>query len=136
NPAATLRGELKAFGRLQVWLTLLIGSVGFGGLFAVYTYVAPIVTERTGLASTAVPWVLVVIGLGMTVGNLAGGRYADKSVSEAMFVFFALLIVSLIAPGAHRLDGRWIASQLVLHRPGLGCRRSDHTNPLDGYCQR
>lgn len=97
NPAATLRGELKAFGRVQVWLTLLIGSVGFGGLFAVYTYVAPIVTERTGLSSAAVPWVLVVIGLGMTVGNLAGGRYADKSVSEAMFVFFAVLIVSLIS---------------------------------------
>ena len=94
--AATIRGELKAFGRLQVWLTLLIGSVGFGGLFAVYTYVAPIVTERAGLSSAAVPWALVVIGLGMTIGNLAGGRYADKSVARAMFVFFAFLIVALV----------------------------------------
>lgn len=97
NAAATIRSELKAFGRLQVWLTLLIGSVGFGGLFAVYTYVAPLVTERTGLSAAAVPWVLVVIGLGMTVGNLVGGRYADKSVVEAMFVFFALLIIALIS---------------------------------------
>jgi DHA1 family inner membrane transport protein len=55
NAAATMRNELKAFGRLQVWLTLLIGSVGFGGLFAVYTYVAPLATERTGLSTGAVP---------------------------------------------------------------------------------
>lgn len=96
NSAATIRGELKAFGRLQVWLTLLVASVGFGGLFAVYTYVAPIVTEHAGLSASVVPWVLVVIGLGMTVGNLVGGRYADISVSRAMFVFFALLITALI----------------------------------------
>ncbi|HEY5741707.1 MAG TPA: MFS transporter [Terrimicrobiaceae bacterium] len=107
NAAATMRSELKAFGRVQVWLTLLIGSVGFGGLFAVYTYVAPLAVERTGLAAGAVPWVLVVIGLGMTVGNLAGGRFADRSVSQAMFVFFALLIASLIglALTAHMLGG-------------------------------
>ena len=97
NPAATLGGELKAFGRLQVWLTLLVGSVGFGGLFAVYTYVAPIVTDCAGLSAMVVPWVLVVIGLGMTVGNLAGGRYADISVPQAMFVFFALLITALVS---------------------------------------
>ena len=96
NAAATMRNELKAFRRLQVWLTLLIGSVGFGGLFAVYTYVAPLATERTGLSTGAVPWVLLVIGLGMTVGNLAGGWYADRSVAGAMFVFFALLVTGLI----------------------------------------
>lgn len=96
NAAATMRNELKAFGRLQVWLTLLIGSVGFGGLFAVYTYVAPLATERTGLSTGAVPSVLLVIGLGMTVGNLAGGWYADRSVAGAMFVFFALLVTGLI----------------------------------------
>lgn len=65
---------------------LLVGSVGFGGLFAVYTYVALIVTERAGLSASVVPWILVVIGLGMTVGNLVGGRYAEISVSQAMFV--------------------------------------------------
>jgi DHA1 family inner membrane transport protein len=96
NPAATMRNELKAFRRLQVWLTLLMGSVGFGGLFAVYTYVAPLATEHTGLSAGAVPWILLVIGLGMTAGNLAGGRYADRSVAEAMFVFFALLLAGLI----------------------------------------
>jgi DHA1 family inner membrane transport protein len=70
--------------------------VGFGGLFAVYTYVAPLATERTGLSTGAVPCVLLVIGLGMTVGNLAGGWYADRSVAGAMFVFFALLVTGLI----------------------------------------
>ena len=97
NDAASVRGELGAFKSLQVWLTLLVGSIGFGGLFAVYTYVAPLVTERAGLPAAAVPWILIVIGLGMTVGNLVGGRYADINVAWAMFVFFALLITSLVA---------------------------------------
>jgi MFS transporter, DHA1 family, inner membrane transport protein len=96
NAEATMRNELKAFGRVQVWLTLLMGSVGFGGLFAVYTYVAPLATERTGLSAGAVPWILLAIGLGMTVGNLAGGRFADRSVAQAIFVFFALLVTGLI----------------------------------------
>ena len=54
-------------------------------------------TEYAGLPAGAVPWVLVVIGLGITVGNLAGGPYADINVASAMFVFFALLISSLVA---------------------------------------
>ncbi|WP_435870856.1 MFS transporter [Leifsonia williamsii] len=95
NPKATLRNELRAFGRLQVWLALLIGAIGFGGFFAVYTYIAPIVTTVTGLPESAVPLVLVLIGVGMTVGNLLGGWMADRSVKRGMLLFFAVLLVSL-----------------------------------------
>lgn len=97
NPGATLRRELRAFGRMQVWFALAIGAIGFGGLFAVYTYVAPLVTEVTGLAAGAVPLVLVVMGLGMTVGNLSGGVLADRSVRRTMYAFFGVLIVALAA---------------------------------------
>lgn len=93
---ATIRNELKAFGRLQVWLALGIGSVGFGGFFAVYSYVAPIVTEVSGLAEYAVPLVLVVVGLGMTVGNIIGGRYADRSVRKTLYVGFVIFIGSML----------------------------------------
>lgn len=56
NPEATLRRELRAFTRLQVWLALLIGAIGFGGFFAVYTFVSPMVTEVTGLPGGRCRW--------------------------------------------------------------------------------
>ena len=93
--AATLRRELTAFSRPQVWLALLTGAVGFGGFFAVYSYVGPVITKVTLLGESFVPIALVVIGLGMTVGNLAGGRAADHNVMGTIFVCFALFVVSL-----------------------------------------
>jgi DHA1 family inner membrane transport protein len=97
NPEGSIRQELRAFGRLQVWIALLIGAIGFGGLFAVYTYVAPLVMEVTGLAAWAVPIVLVVIGLGMTIGNFAGGALADRSVRRTMYGAFGVMLVALTA---------------------------------------
>ncbi|RZU64420.1 DHA1 family inner membrane transport protein [Microterricola gilva] len=96
DKTATMRNELKAFGRAQVWFALGIGAIGFGGLFAVYSYVAPLVTEVTGLGASAVPLVLIVIGLGMTIGNFAGGWAADKSVRRSMFGFYAVMLVALL----------------------------------------
>lgn len=97
NPEGSIRQELRAFGRLQVWIALLIGAIGFGGLFAVYTYVAPLVMEVTGLAAWAVPIVLVVIGVGMTIGNFAGGALADRSVRRTMYGAFGVMLVALTA---------------------------------------
>ncbi|MEN2739314.1 MFS transporter [Microbacterium sp. X-17] len=97
DPRATLRNELRAFTRLQVWLALLIGAIGFGGFFAVYTYVAPMVTTVTGLPASAVPLVLILIGVGMTVGNLLGGRMADRSVERGMLAFFGIMLAGLAA---------------------------------------
>jgi DHA1 family inner membrane transport protein len=107
NPGATMRNELRAFGRLQVWLALSIGAVGFGGLFAVYTYVAPLVIEITGLPATAVPLVLVVVGLGMTAGNFVGGALADRSVRRTMYAFFGVMLAALLllAVSAQTLPG-------------------------------
>lgn len=95
DAAATVKNELKAFTRLQVWLALLIGAVGFGGFFAVYTYIAPIVTTITGMPESTVPLVLVLAGIGMTIGNLLGGRAADHSVRNSMLLFFVVLLVGL-----------------------------------------
>ncbi|WP_308468199.1 MFS transporter [Rathayibacter soli] len=95
NPRATMRRELRAFSRLQVWFALAVGAIGFGGFFAVYSYIAPIVTEVSGLPEFAVPLTLVVVGLGMTVGNLLGGAMADRSVQRTMLLFFCVLIAAL-----------------------------------------
>jgi DHA1 family inner membrane transport protein len=115
NPGATMRSELRAFGRLQVWLALLIGAVGFGGLFAVYTYVAPLVIEITGLPAMAVPLVLVVVGLGMTAGNFVGGALADRSVRRTMYIFFGVMLgaLLLLALSAQTLPGLLIGVFLV-----------------------
>jgi len=96
DPAATMKRELKAFTRSQVWFALAIGAIGFGGFFAVYTYIAPVVTEVAGQKESFVPIALVVFGLGMTLGNLLGGRLADKHVMRTLFACFGALIVSLI----------------------------------------
>ena len=110
NPSSTMRSELRAFGRLQVWITLSIGAIGFGGLFAVYTYVAPLVIEITGLAATAVPLILVVVGVGMTAGNFAGGALADWSVRRTMYVSFGVLLLALVILG---LSAQFLAGLLA-----------------------
>lgn len=96
DPAATMGRELRAFRSLQVWLALGIGSVGFIGFFAVYTYVAPAVTEYAGLDPALVPLALITMGIGMTVGNFVGGWLADRSVVRSMFVGFGLFALSLL----------------------------------------
>jgi DHA1 family inner membrane transport protein len=77
--ASPLR-ELGALARPQVWLTLGIGAIGFGGMFAVFSYIKPTLIEVTGLPIGAVPLVLALFGLGMVAGNVVGSRLADKAL--------------------------------------------------------
>jgi DHA1 family inner membrane transport protein len=80
--ASALR-ELGALRRGQVWLTLAIGAIGFGGLFSVYTYLASTLIEVTHAAPAAIPLVLAVFGLGLTVGNLVCAWAADRALMPA-----------------------------------------------------
>jgi DHA1 family inner membrane transport protein len=97
DPTATLRNELSAFTRPQVWLTLLLGSIGFAGIFAVYTFVAPVVTDVTGLDEGFVPWVLVVFGVGMTIGNFVSGWLTDRSVKLSLALGMVGVGISVLA---------------------------------------
>jgi DHA1 family inner membrane transport protein len=90
---ATGRRELKAFASAQVWLTLLVGAIGFGGMFAMYSYIAPTVTVVTGLSKSAVPVFLLAFGLGAFAGTMLGGRLADWSVLRS-------LVLSSVAMGS------------------------------------
>lgn len=98
--APSARGEMKAIARPQIVLTLLAGSVGFGGMFAVYTYVAPTMTDVAGVPETAIPWVLAVYGLGMTVGSLIAGPLVDKSIERSGVAGMILSALVLTAFGA------------------------------------
>ena len=72
--------ELGAFRRKQVWFTLGIGAVGFGGLFSVFSYIASTATEVAGMPESAVPMMMALFGSGMIVGNLVGAWFADRNL--------------------------------------------------------
>jgi DHA1 family inner membrane transport protein len=78
------REELKAIARPQVMLGLLMTVLGFGGMFTVYTYIQPLLTQVTGFSESAVSPILLVFGVGMIVGNLLGGRFADRRLIPAL----------------------------------------------------
>ena len=91
------RQELGALSRPQVWLTLLVGAAGFGGFFAVYSYISPTLTEVSGYAESGVPVALALFGIGMTVGTEIGGRLADWSVVRTLFLGLTSTAIVLAA---------------------------------------
>ncbi|WP_417440912.1 MFS transporter [Idiomarina sp.] len=74
------RGEMQALQNPQVWLTLAIGAIGFGGMFAVLSYIAPTLINATGLDSHWIPVALFIYGLGSLAGSLVGGWAADRNL--------------------------------------------------------
>lgn len=78
------REEIKAVARPQVLLGLLMTVLGFGGMFTVYTYIQPLLTEIAGFAEAAVSPILLMFGVGMIVGNLLGGKLADRRLLPAL----------------------------------------------------
>jgi DHA1 family inner membrane transport protein len=80
DSAASPLRELNALRRGQVWLTLGIGAIGFGGMFAVYTYLASTLVEVTRLSPETIPLVFTVFGVGLTAGNLLVPRFADRAL--------------------------------------------------------
>ena len=103
EPGASGRRELSAFLSAQVWLTLLAGAIGFGGMFAVYTYISPTVTDTGGLSSSAVPVFLLAFGTGMVLGTWLAGILADWSIfrsllGSALGMGLVLLLFGAVAP--------------------------------------
>ncbi|TFI57477.1 MFS transporter [Sphingomonas parva] len=112
EPGASPLRELGALKRGQVWLTLATGAIGFGGLFAVYTYLASTLIEVTGAGASAVPFVLVVFGLGTTAGNLIVPRFADRALmpTAGALLLWSAVSLSLYTVAASSL---WAISAAV-----------------------
>ena len=117
RPEATGMRELKAFASAQVWLTLLAGAIGFGGMFAVYTYISPTVTEVGGLGSGAVPVFLLAFGLGMVAGTWLAGVLADWSVFRSLLGSSLGMGVALLLFAAGH-PGRLVGPPGRLRHPG------------------
>jgi DHA1 family inner membrane transport protein len=104
---ATIRSELGALRRPQVLLTLMFGIVGFGGMFALYSYIAPLLTDVAGAPESFVPVALLVFGVGMLIGTALGGRLADRAlfpsllgavVAMGLFLGLVVAVAGLPAP--------------------------------------
>ncbi|WP_433539656.1 MFS transporter [Streptosporangium sandarakinum] len=92
---ARLRGELTAFRNPQVLLAMAMTVLGFGGVFAAITYIAPMMTQVAGYSDSAITWLLVLFGIGMFLGNLLGGRYADRALMPMLYTTLSGLAVVL-----------------------------------------
>lgn len=95
HPDGAMRRELRALKNLQVWLTLLTGAIGFGGMFAMNSYIAPTITEVTKQPASVVPVIMLVLGLGGLVGTPIAGRMADWSVLRTIGIGLATLAANL-----------------------------------------
>lgn len=103
-PGASPLRELGALARPQVWLTLGVATVGFGGMFAVVSYIKPLLTEVSGMGGESVPLALALFGAGMVVGNLAGARLADQALSATiagLLAWSALVLAAIIFTAPH-----------------------------------
>ena len=84
NGTSTIRQELAGLARAQVLLGLLMTVLGFAGLFAIFTYIQPILTQITGFSEAAVSPILLVFGAGFIGGNLLGGKLADQHLVRTL----------------------------------------------------
>lgn len=92
-----IRTEFAAFRSRQVGLAVTMTVLGFGGVFAAFTYIAPMMTEVAGFSDDAISWLLVLFGAGMVIGNLVGGRLADRDLMRSLYLTLAGLAAVLFA---------------------------------------
>ncbi|MGY1682598.1 MFS transporter [Geodermatophilus sp. SYSU D01176] len=107
-----LRTELAAFRRGRVWLVLGLTMIGFSALFAVYSYVSPILTELGGIPVGWVTPVLALFGIGTTAGTLAGGRLGDRYGFS--FVSVGLLATAVVLAAFAALGRSPLAAVVLL----------------------
>ncbi|WP_297844662.1 MFS transporter [Pseudomonas sp.] len=92
-----MRAELTALRGAGVWLSLSMTVMFAASVFALFTYMAPLLGEVTGVTPRGVTWTLLLIGLGLTLGNVIGGKLADRNMSRTLIgVFIVMAVVSTL----------------------------------------
>lgn len=104
DTGSALRGELAVFRRLRVWLVLTVTMLGWGAAYAAITFLEPILTRVAGFGASAVPWLLLLFGAGLTGGNLLGGRLADRALRPTLYgtILAATAALVVFAFAAHQ----------------------------------
>ncbi|MBZ5758650.1 MULTISPECIES: MFS transporter [Rhizobium] len=93
-PKSNILGEISALRGAGLWLSLLMTVFFSAAMFALFTYIAPILRDVTGVSPQGVTWTLFLIGLGLTVGNLVGGRLADWRLGTSLALIFAAIALT------------------------------------------
>ncbi|MFD6179361.1 MULTISPECIES: MFS transporter [unclassified Isoptericola] len=88
--------EFRIFRDRQVWLSMAVTVLGYGGMFGAFSYIAFTLTEVSGFSAAAVPWLLVVFGVGLFAGNVLGGRAADRNLVKALVTVISVLAAVLV----------------------------------------
>jgi DHA1 family inner membrane transport protein len=131
DPKASPWRELQALRNKHVWLTLGIGAIGFGGMFAVFSYIKPTLTEVAGLPLAQVPLVLALFGAGMVAGNLVGSRFADRALMRTVggLLLWSILVLGGFVFAAHHVAtaavGTFLIGTIVAIAPALQIRLMD-----------
>lgn len=92
KPTINVRKQMNYFARKEAWLIISVIAIGTGGLFAWISYIGPLVTKVSGVDENKVPIIMFLVGAGMFIGNLIGGKLADTVIptKAAMFSFMAM----------------------------------------------
>ncbi len=123
--------ELGALLRPQVWLTLAIAGIGFGGMFCIFSYVKPILVEVSGLPVAHVPLALSLFGFGGIAGNLIGARMADRALMRTIggtLLYSAVLLAGFSMLAQHlatALVGVFLLGGIVALGPAVQIRLMD-----------
>ncbi|MGU7782798.1 MFS transporter [Burkholderia sp. PU8-34] len=92
-----VRGELKVLTRPVVLMAMATTVLGAGAMFTLYTYIAPTLEHLAGASPSFVTAMLVLVGVGFSIGNIAGGRLADRSLNGSLIIFLTLLVAVMLA---------------------------------------
>lgn len=113
----SMKSQLKFFGKIEAWLIIFIVAIGTGGLFCWISYIAPLLTDISGFSAEDVPYILILAGLGMVVGNFIGGRLADR-FSPAYTVLALLITMATDLLAVYFLSGNQTMSLLFVFLTG------------------
>lgn len=115
--AGNIKSQLQFFTKLDAWLIIAIVAIGTGGLFCWISYISPLLTEVSHFEAEDVPYILILAGLGMVVGNFIGGHLADR-FSPASTVLTILVIMAVNLLGVYFLSGNQIVSLILVFVTG------------------
>ena len=92
NEKVSIKDQMQFFKKIEAWLVILITAIGVGGLFCWISYIAPLLTDISGFDATDVPYIMILAGAGMVVGNVVGGKLADQFSPEKTLIVLLLLM--------------------------------------------
>lgn len=114
-----VRQQFASLAKPQVLSSLVTTALIFGGMFGVFTYIEPLLRNVTGYSAAAIPWLLVLFGGGLFIGNVLGGRAADRDPDKAVLMLSILLPIVILALGIGA-ENPWVTAVLLTLMGAVG----------------